>query len=189
MESQECQNQKINKLINSCKYKGTCCFGLFPLCQRKRQIVKVNDKAITCLNDFCPVALTSTIKKCFERVIKDYIISKLAPSFEPFQFAYQPNRSTKDVISTALHLSLEHLEEKNTYVRMLLLDFSSAFNTIISQDLGRKVGHLGLQTSLCNWLLDFLTNRTQSVSVSNNKILLCLPSSYSHESWPNFELL
>uniref|UniRef100_A0A3B1J1U4 Reverse transcriptase domain-containing protein n=1 Tax=Astyanax mexicanus TaxID=7994 RepID=A0A3B1J1U4_ASTMX len=34
-------------------------------------------------------------------------------------------------ITTTLHLSLTHLEKKDTYVRMLFIDFSSAFNTII----------------------------------------------------------
>ncbi|XP_070814255.1 uncharacterized protein [Chaetodon trifascialis] len=77
--------------------------------------------AITCRNDFRPVALISTIMKCFERAVKDHIISILPPSFDLFQFTYQPNRSTEDAISTALHLSLEHLEEKNTHVRMLFL--------------------------------------------------------------------
>lgn len=51
---------------------------------------------------------------------------------------------------------------------MLFLDFSSAFNMIIPQDLVCKLEPLGLKTSLCNWLLDFLTNRTQSVRVGNN---------------------
>ncbi|KAI3353238.1 hypothetical protein L3Q82_019779, partial [Scortum barcoo] len=74
-----------------------------------------------------------------------------------------PNRSTEDAICSALHLSLTHLEEKNTHLRMLFLDFSSAFNTIIPQHLVGKLGLLGFSTPLCNWLLDFLTERPQSV--------------------------
>lgn len=37
-----------------------------------------------------------------------------------------PTSGTKKTISSALHLSLAHLEEKNTFVQMLFLDFSSA---------------------------------------------------------------
>ena len=51
---------------------------------------------------------------------------------------------------------------------MLLLDFSSAFNTIIPQHLVSKPAPLGFSTPLCNWLIDFLTNRPQSVRVVNN---------------------
>ena len=51
---------------------------------------------------------------------------------------------------------------------MLFLDFSSAFNTIRPQQLICKLDTLGLSTSLCNWLLDFLSQRPQVVRVGNN---------------------
>nr|XP_033487514.1 uncharacterized protein si:ch1073-145m9.1 [Epinephelus lanceolatus] len=51
---------------------------------------------------------------------------------------------------------------------MLFIDFSSAFNTIIPQQLICKLDQLGLNTSLCNWLLDFLSERPQAVRVSTN---------------------
>ncbi len=38
---------------------------------------------------------------------------------------------------------------------MQFIDFSSAFNTIIPQQLIHKLNLLGLNTSLCNWILDF----------------------------------
>ncbi|MCJ8741467.1 hypothetical protein PDJAM_G00071020 [Pangasius djambal] len=51
---------------------------------------------------------------------------------------------------------------------MLFIDFSSAFNTIIPQHLIRKLNLLGLNISLCNWILDFLTGRPQSVGIGNS---------------------
>ncbi len=51
---------------------------------------------------------------------------------------------------------------------MLFIDFSSAFNTIIPQQLIHKLNLLGLNTSLCNWILDFLTASPQSVRVGRN---------------------
>nr|XP_049579054.1 uncharacterized protein LOC125970577 [Syngnathus scovelli]XP_049579055.1 uncharacterized protein LOC125970577 [Syngnathus scovelli] len=106
--------------------------------------------------------------KCFERLLKGHIVSRLPLLFDPFQFADRQNRSTQEAISSVLHLSLAHLEEKNTHVRRLFLDFSSAFNTIIPQHLVGKLEHLGFNTPLRNWLLDFLTNRPQSVRVGQN---------------------
>ncbi len=67
-----------------------------------------------------------------------------------------------------LHLALTHLENKDSYVRMLIIDFSSAFNTIFPQQLINKLNLLGLNNSLCNWILDFLTRRPQSVRVGHN---------------------
>ena len=120
------------------------------------------------LNDFHPVALTPTIMKCFERLVLAHLKTCLPPTLDPLQFAYRQNRSTEDAISTALHSTLSHLDNNNTYVRMLFIDFSSAFNTIIPSKLITKLSDLGINTSLCNWVLDFLTNRPQSVRLENH---------------------
>jgi len=48
--------------------------------------------------------------------------SSLPHTSDPLQFAYRQNRSPEDATASALHLSLEHLEGKNTRVRMLLVD-------------------------------------------------------------------
>ncbi len=97
-----------------------------------------------------------------------HIKSVLPSSLDPFQFAYRSNRSTDDAIATALHPALTNLDKKDSYVRMLFIDFSSAFNTIIPQQLIHKLVQLGLNTSLCSWLLDFLTGRPQAVRVGSN---------------------
>ena len=76
------------------------------------------------------------------------INSSLLDYLEPLQFAYRRNRSTADVISLALHSTLEHLDNKDTYVRLLFIDYSSAFNTIISTKLISKLCGLGLGSSL-----------------------------------------
>ncbi|KAK3542272.1 hypothetical protein QTP86_021989 [Hemibagrus guttatus] len=103
---------------------------------------------VSCLNDYCPLALTPIIMKCFERLVMRQIKDLLPP--DPMQFAFHPNRSTDDAISTTLHKSLTHLENKNTYVGILFIDFSSAFNTIIPQHLTEKLSLLGINISLCN---------------------------------------
>ncbi len=60
---------------------------------------------------------------------------------------------------------------KDSYVRMLFIDFSSAFNTIIPQQLINKLSLLGLNNSLCNWILDFLTGRPQFGSATTPRAL------------------
>eukprot|EP00061_Rhincodon_typus_P017220 g45810.t1 len=68
-------------------------------------------------------------------------------------------------ISMVLHLSLEYLDNKDTYIRILLIDYMFTFNIIIPN----KFQDLDLD--LCNWILDFQTNRLQSVRIgwiSNN---------------------
>jgi hypothetical protein len=69
--------------------------------------------------------------KCFERLVKDHITSTLPDTPDPLQFAYCPNRSTDDAITITLHTALSHLDKRNTYVGMLFIDYSLAFNTIV----------------------------------------------------------
>jgi len=89
----------------------------------------------SCLNDYRPVALTSTVMKVFERLLKKHICSSI-PVTE-----------------------------------------SSAFNTIVPTKLAVKLSDLGLNTSLCDWIQDFLTGRPQVVKrgqFTSNSITLNL---------------
>eukprot|EP00061_Rhincodon_typus_P007828 g29910.t1 len=54
---------------------------------------------------------------------------QLQSRLDPLQFAYRHNRSTENATSLTLHSSLEHLDNKDTYVRLLFADYSSAFKT------------------------------------------------------------
>ena len=53
-------------------------------------------------------------------------------------------------------------------MRMLFIDYSTAFNSIVPTKRITKLRTLGLNTSLCNWILDFLTGRPQVVRVGYN---------------------
>ncbi len=151
--------------------------SVVPTSFKKSVIIPVpkNSKP-TCLNDYRPVALTSNVMKVFERLLKKHICSSIPASLDPLQFAYRPDRSTDDAISQVLHSSLTHIDSKNgNYVRLLFIDYSSAFNTIVPTKLAVKLSDLGFNTSLCDWIQDFLTARPQVVKVgqfTSNSITL-----------------
>jgi hypothetical protein len=94
--------------------------SVVPTCFKMSTIFPVPRQAkVSELNDYRPVALTSVIIKCFERVVKDHITSTLPNTKDTLQFAYLTNRSMDDAIAVALHTALSHLDKRNTYVRML----------------------------------------------------------------------
>ncbi|KAI4890208.1 hypothetical protein NFI96_015999, partial [Prochilodus magdalenae] len=130
-------------------YNTSLSQAIVPQCFIATTIVPLpKKKSASSPSDYCHIALTPIIMKCFERLVKDHITSRLPATFDQLQFAYCPNRSTDDAISSALHLSLTHLANKNSYVWMLFNDFSSAFNTVIPQHLVEKLplGLLGIDT-------------------------------------------
>lgn len=117
------------------------------------------------LNDFRPVALTPVAMKCIEKLVLTHINSFIPDTADPFQFACRPNRSVDDAVAFVLHHALLHLDYNRTYVRMLFIDYSSAFNTIRPAKLIVKLTDLGLPATTCNWILDFLLNRPQVVKM------------------------
>lgn len=140
-----------------------------PPCLKSSTIIPLPKKnTISGLNDYRPVALTPIIMKCFEKLVRAHITSCLPPGFDPHQFAYRAGRSTDDAIITALHAALSHLEQQGSYARLLFVDFSSAFNTILPNRLVTKLLDLGLSHSICRWILDFLTGRSQRVRAGSH---------------------
>lgn len=75
--------------------------------------------------------------KCFERLTIE-------------AHANQPSCLTDDAITTMLYLAPIHLDKKYTFCESNVIDFGSAFNTIISHNLLGKVRQQVLNASLCN---------------------------------------
>ncbi len=101
--------------------------------------------------------------KSFERLVLAYLKASTGPLLDPLQFAYRANRSVNDAVNMGLHYILQHLNRPWTYVRILFVDFSSAFNTIIPDTLQNKLTQLSVPTSVCQWINSFLTDRQQLV--------------------------
>ncbi|KAK3559103.1 hypothetical protein QTP86_004117 [Hemibagrus guttatus] len=94
--------------------------------------------------------------KSFERLVLAYLKNITGPLPDHLHFVYRANRSMDDAVNTGLHFILQHLDESGTCVRLLFVDFSSAFNTIIPTLLRTKLTQLSLPSSL----LKFADNTT-----------------------------
>lgn len=109
----------------------------------------------------------------------------LPPSPEPHQFVYRANWSTEDAITITiiLHRALSHLENRKRYMRMLFVDYSSAFSIIIPNILTTKLEHLqGTHISHVTWTHD--TNLSHGLSgphhsVHSHMVSVLRPSSFA----------
>ena len=135
-----------------------------PACFKASTIIPVPKKPRPSeLNDYRPVALTSVVMKSFERLVLSHLREITDPLLDPLQFAYRANRSVDDAVNMALHYILRHLDTAGTYARILFVDFSSAFNTVIPALLQDKLSQLSVPDSTCRWITDFLSDRRQHV--------------------------
>ena len=81
------------------------------------------------MNDLRPVAHTSAVMKVCERMVLCKLEKLVKDYIDPLQFAYRKNRSTDDAVLYSLENIYLHLK-KGSIVRLMFINFSSAFNTI-----------------------------------------------------------
>src|SRR4029434_5254644 len=143
----DCADQLAGVFTNIFNQSLSQC--LIPPCLKSSTIIPLPEKTTASTpNDYRPVALTPIIMKCFEKLVRNHITTSLPPTFDSHQFAYRANRATEDAIATALHTTLTHVEQRGNYARLLFIDFSSAFNTIIPSRLVTKLMDLALTANL-----------------------------------------
>ena len=106
--------------------------------------------------------------KSFERLVLSHLKSITDPLLDPLRFAYRANRSVDDAVTMALPFILQHLDSAGTYARILFVDYSSAFNTIIPTLLQDKLSQLHVPDSTCRWITDFLSDRKQHVKLGKH---------------------
>ncbi len=123
--------QIFNRSLELCKV---------PSCLKLSTIIPVPKKPkISGLNDYRPVAVMSVAMKSFERLVLAYLKDTTTPLMNSLQFAYRANRSVNNAVNMGLHFILQYLDRPGTYVRILFVDFSSAFNSIIPDTLQNKM--------------------------------------------------
>ncbi|KAI3373371.1 hypothetical protein L3Q82_006667 [Scortum barcoo] len=113
--------------------------------------------------DHCPPVITKGRRVC--RTLKRINTRKApGPDGIPGRALKAQYRSTEDAIALTLHTALSHLDQRDTYVRMLFIDYSSAFNTIVpASALQARHQAQRPRAQQCN----FLTSRPQAVRMGS----------------------
>ena len=101
--------------------------------------------------------------KSFERLVLSHLKDITGPLLDPLQFTYRANRSANDAVNMGLQYILQHLDYPGTYVRILFVDFSSAFNTIVPELLHQKLTQFAVPVTTCQWIISFLIDRQQHI--------------------------
>ena len=153
--------------------------GVVPDIWKSSCIVPVpKNNKVGSMNDMRPVALTSVAHKTCERIVLPQLKSFIHDSLDPFQFAYQSNRSCEDALLVTIDEVTSHLDSKlsvkknevstiitksHKSVRMMFSYFSSAFNTIQLHLLANKILSMSVPSGVILWIIDYLTYCSQFV--------------------------
>ncbi len=104
--------------------------------------------------------------KVFERLVKSHISSSIPVTLDPLSLLIAPiDQLMMPSLTFSTPPSHTLIAAMGNYARLLFIDYSSAFNTHSPHQADSKLTGLGLNTSLCDWIQDFLTGRPQVVKV------------------------
>lgn len=155
-----CLEQLVNPLLTL--FQDSLDHGTVPTLWKMSEIIPVPKVRFPKeFNDLRPVALTSLIMKCFEHIIKIHLCLKINAFRDPLQFAYCQSKCVQDAVLTLVHDASKYLDNNNSQVRLLFVDFSSAFNTIQIHILLRKLLYMNVNSNLILWLYSYLSDRPQ----------------------------
>ena len=128
--------------------------------------------------DIRPISLTPIAAKVFESIVMEWVDNTIVSNVDPKQFGGLAGTSTTDALVEMTHMWYEATDTLNTYVRIVLLDFSKAFDLINHNILLEKLQAFGISAPILRWMAAFLLDRTQRVKIGNT---------YSHTGHPNGE--
>ena len=132
-------------------------------------ILKKHNLDSSILSNYRPISKIASISKAMERIVTrqiiDYIISNYI--LDCFQSAYLPNRSTETILNIVFNDIILSMNN-NISCYLVLLDLSSAFDTLNHRILSYRLREIGIHGQVHNMLMSFLSNRISSVKIKSS---------------------
>ena len=129
-------------------------------------------------SNYRPVSLTCICCKIMEHIIASQLMKHLDSHriLHENQHGFRSRRSCDTQLITFMD---ELCKNKSSNIRtdMLILDFSKAFDTVPHKRLISKLQHYGVKGNTSDWILSFLSGRSQSVVVDGARSESCEVSS------------
>jgi retron-type reverse transcriptase len=118
--------------------------------------------------DLGPISLTSVLSKTMERFVAKWIMSQIRQLIDLNQFGSLAGLSTTHALLSLVHLLYKVTDQRDQCVRVLLLDFSKAFDRINHNILRTKMKDMAIDPTLIEWVRSFLTNRRVRIGNSTS---------------------
>ena len=150
-------------------YNQSLTLGQLPLDWKSARVTPIHksgDKMSP--TNYRPISLTSVLCKVLERILRKRICEYLlkANLINPQQHGFLPQRSCLTNLLCFLDEISDRLDRGDP-VEVLYLDFMKAFDSVNHRLLIHKLKAYGIAQSVCEWIENFLEQRTFYVSVRN----------------------
>ena len=154
----------------------SCREGCLPTSWKKADVVAIpKQKPVKGINNHLrPISLTPIISKLAEEiVVNNYVRPEVMEKIDDKQFDTIPNSSTTHALISMLHTWTKDADGNGSTTGVVLFDFRKAFDVIDHRILSHKLLTYNLPKGITSWILNFLTDRTQRVELSNDYFSEC----------------
>ena len=124
-----------------------------------------NTPIVDIKKDIRPISLTSLIAKELERIVILHLKESLREGRN--QFGNKKDVSTTNMLVEILH-HWYMASDNNDNIRIVLIDFSKAFDRINNRILIDKIRQCGIPEIITRWIISFFTNRFQQVRIGHH---------------------
>ena len=114
-----------------------------------------------------PISLTDHFSKLAEFFVMSWVMEDIEPRIDTNQFGNRKNRSTTHYLVKLLHELYEHSDKQRSLCRVVVTDFSKAFDRVDHNIIIPKLLDMGTRPEIIPWLCSFLSNRSQCVRYQN----------------------
>ena len=143
----------------------TTCWPLFWKCAHVTPIHKKGLK--TDIENYRPISILSRLSLVFERILFNYLYSKIRHKINSNQHGFQQSHST--ITQLVLFIDELYANFDNNWEQIVLyLYFSKAFDTVNHATLISKLAYFGLDLEFRNLIRSYLADRTQRVCIDGN---------------------
>ena len=119
-------------------------------------------------NDIRPIALTPILAKVFESIVLKWVDNIIIPQIDDMQFSGMTGTGTIDALVEMLHEWYNATDKPGTTVRVLVLEYTKAFDLINHEIVINKLVAMNLPAHKVRWMAAFLLDPIQIVKIGES---------------------
>lgn len=122
------------------------------------------------MNNYRPISNLPFLSKILEKVVASQLRSYLSENglFEPFQSGFRTSHSTETALLRVTNDILRSMDSGLVNI-LILLDLSSAFDTVCHEILITRLSNIGITGSALSWLISYISDRKYYITIQGHK--------------------
>ena len=150
-------------------YNSSLREGILPTMWKTATVVPLPKKhpPTSIEKDIRPISLTPIVAKTFESLVLKWVDDAIRDNIDPKQFGFIKGTGTTDALVELMHKWYEATDRNETFVRVLLLDYTKGFDLINHEILIEKLLQMDIPRHIVRWMAAFLLDRTQMMKVGD----------------------